>query len=424
MSRRTRTTARRGSTYLLVLGSTMLVTVIGLSAVFAVTLERRRAEAAGDAVKARLYAQSALEMAAYWMENDPEWRSNRPNGAWATDQPIGEGTYSVQVVDPADGSLSNSKTGSVYVTCTGRKGAARHMFRVTMEADVPESAPALEALATAIHCGQNIVVNLLVTLSAVGAPASTNATLVKHGTIVGDVEAASVSGLGLIVGSVTVPAPAKDLPAPDVFDAYVARATQLPYSPQMRGVVLTPTLNTYGGSLNADGVYYIDAGGGDLTIEGSRIQGTLVVNAPGRRVIIKDAALLERHRADYPVLIVKGWIELNFTASAIGLSETLWNVNFNPVGADRLGFSNTTKLDIFPSKISGLVHCMGSLNVFNQPAEVDGAILCEGAAAVESGLTINHDPTLVSDPPMGYTQDPADLATMKIARGSWRQIVQ
>jgi len=121
MKRPITSTARRGSTYLLVLGSTMLVTVIGLSALFAVTLERRRAEAAGDAVKARFYAQSALEMAAHWIDDDPDWRSNRPNGAWATDVPIGNGTFGVQVVDPGDGVLSNSQTGAIHITCTGVK---------------------------------------------------------------------------------------------------------------------------------------------------------------------------------------------------------------------------------------------------------------------------------------------------------------
>ena len=424
MKRPITSTARRGSTYLLVLGSTMLVTVIGLSALFAVTLERRRAEAAGDAVKARFYAQSALEMAAHWIDDDPDWRSNRPNGAWATDVPIGNGTFGVQVVDPGDGVLSNSQTGAIHITCTGVKGAARHVFRVTLDAEAPESTPALEALATAIHCGQDMTVDLLVTLTAVGAPASTNAALNLNGTIVGDVEAASMSGLGLVVGATTVPAPPKDLPSADVFDAYVARATQLPYTALMSGDVLTPGVNTYAGGLNADGVYYIDTGGGDLTIEGTRLQGTLVVNAPGRRVILKDAVLLERHRADYPVLIVRGTIEMRFTASAIGLSEVDWNVNFNPVGAERLTLANETKLDVFPSGIVGLVHAIGPLNVVSQPAQVDGAVICEGQASIQNALTINHDPALVSDPPMGYTQDPADLATMMIVRGSWRQIVQ
>ncbi|MCH7573309.1 MAG: hypothetical protein IH891_10375 [Planctomycetes bacterium] len=44
-------------------------------------------------------------------------------------------------------------------------------------------------------------------------------------------------------------------------------------------------------------------------------------------------------------------------------------------------------------------------------------------ARIRSDLTIVHDPSLLIDPPLGYTEAPVSV-DMKIVRGSWRQVVE
>ena len=234
-----------------------------------------------------------------------------------------------------------------------------------------------------------------------GAPASTNALMEIRGTLVGDVEAASSFITGTHIGIATVPSPAKALPSNTLFAQYVALATQIPYSGPISGKVLAPGYNNYGGSVDPNGVYYIDTGGSDLLIEGSRINGTLIVETRGWDVILKSELLLHKNVPTYPVLIVNGDITFDFTGSAAGLKESLWGVNFNPVGAPYLGFGDTDQIDDFPSGIEGLVHCTGRFLVKNTLATIRGAIICESDARILSDLTIIHDPSLLIYPPLG-----------------------
>jgi Tfp pilus assembly protein PilX len=72
---------RRGSVYLIVLATSMMVTVIGLSALFAVRVQRRNAEITQDRAEALLCAQSAVELGLLKIQN-PNWRDSEPNGIW------------------------------------------------------------------------------------------------------------------------------------------------------------------------------------------------------------------------------------------------------------------------------------------------------------------------------------------------------
>lgn len=413
---------RRGSVYVLVLGATMLVMTIGLTALYAARVENRSTTTSNDLVASRLYAQAAIEMGMFWIMDDPNWRITRTSGWWTVDTGIGDGTYSLQVIDPVDGILSNSSIDQIVMLGVGMKGDARHMLSVILNPSVPSTTPLLDALGTGIHSALDLRVDAGATLTVSGAPASTNAQMDIRGTLVGDFEAASSSITGTHIGIATVPAPAKALPSNTLFAQYVALATQIPYSGAISGKILAPGYNDYGGSVDPNGVYYLDTGGVNLVIEGSRINGTLIVETRGTGVTLSSELLLHKSVTNYPVLIVNGAITFDFTGSANGLKESLWGVNFNPVGARYLGFGDTDQLDDFPSGIEGLVHCTGIFEVKNTPATIRGAIICELDAKIISDLTIIHDPSLLTDPPEGYTEDPLSV-DMKIVRGSWRQVV-
>ncbi|UCC29162.1 MAG: hypothetical protein JSU86_13280 [Phycisphaerales bacterium] len=126
---------RRGSVYVVVLGVAMIVTVIGLSALAVVRIERRSLVGGTDFGQARLYAHSAIEMGFFWIRDDPTWRDNRPSGVWVEDQLIGDGTFTLEVKDPDDNNLKTEPNNFIVLTGTGVRGDARFKLQVTVVPD-------------------------------------------------------------------------------------------------------------------------------------------------------------------------------------------------------------------------------------------------------------------------------------------------
>lgn len=134
--RNQRTSRRRGSIYVVVLGVSMTVAVIGLAALLALRIEHRTVETGGDFAQTRLYAQSAIEMGFFWIADDPEWRNNRPTtGVWVVDLPIGNGTFTLEAYDPEDDNLQAEPNNSFVLIGTGMQGEARYKLQVTV---IPE----------------------------------------------------------------------------------------------------------------------------------------------------------------------------------------------------------------------------------------------------------------------------------------------
>ena len=276
--------------------------------------------------------------------------------------------------------------------------------------------PPLEALAACVHSSGELKITSGKVLTANGAPASTNGKLNVDGTVEGDVHAASRDSGGTVAGTETVPAPEKSLPDAGVFEMYKSMATAIPYSGDFNEHVLAPGANTYGGGLNADGLYYIDAGDKDLKIKGTRILGTLVVDA--KKVTLDDAALLENYRSDYPVLIVNGNLELMLKTDELGLDEFAWTTNFNPAGAPYGGATDSDQADTYPNEIRGLVHAIGETTV-KETTRVRGVVISENKVAFKGANEIVHNPDLYENPPLGY----AEQAGMRISPGTWCQVV-
>ena len=127
---------RRGSIYIMVLGTSTAIIVIGLSALLAVRIERRGAEGTADLSKARFHARSAIEMGLFQIGSDLDWRTNQTNGNWYVDEPIGTGAFTLEGVDPNDGDLGNNDTDPLVFTGIGTRGDARFKLEVTLTAEV------------------------------------------------------------------------------------------------------------------------------------------------------------------------------------------------------------------------------------------------------------------------------------------------
>lgn len=87
---------RRGSAYLLVIMTTLIVAVIGLSALSLSRIELRRVTGMTDAAAARNAARAGVEWAFMQIRNETTWSNlGSRSAAWATNVAINGGTYSV-----------------------------------------------------------------------------------------------------------------------------------------------------------------------------------------------------------------------------------------------------------------------------------------------------------------------------------------
>ena len=403
----------RGSVYLYVLASSLLVTILGLGSLAAVRIQMRSTRLVRDSAEARACAVSALELGLLQIKQNPNWRTAFPNGTWLDNKELGTGRFTLQGTDPEDGSLSDSAYEPVVLTGIGTKGIARHKVQVTL---VPLVKP-LAALSMCLHASGQIDIPASRKITVVGAPLSTNGDLKNDGTIDGNAEAQSVSATGTITGTLTVPGTVKPMPEASVFTDYISKATSVPYAAKIENVVLAPGCNPLGPT-DPNGLYVINTEGQDFTLKNSRVYGTLIIRAAGKKVTIDDAVFLQNYRSDFPVLLVEGDLVVKFDSVTQSLSESARDTNFNPIGAPYNGVTDSDKTDVYPNEVRGLIHVKGSVEFGSLPRIV-GGVICEGTFKIDSTNTIVYDASLYTNPPKGYTY--AD--GMKVSPGSWKQIV-
>lgn len=404
---------RGGSVYLHVLASSVLVTIIGLAALAAVRIQTRSELRARDYAEARNCAVSAVELGLLFVTRDPAWRDSWTSGAWLSDKPLGDATFTLEGIDPQDGDLTDSDYEPLILTGTGTKGIARHKSQVTLVAVIKP----LDALNTCLPAAGAITVLSGKSIAVSGAALSTNGTLDNAGTITGDAEADTVAQTGTITGTLTVPAEAKRMPEATVVSDYISKATVIPYTGTIDKQVLSPGSNPWG-TADPNGIYFLDTGGEALLIQNSRIHGTLIVDTGGNTLTLDSAVFLHACGSDYPVLIVNGNAELKFKSDTLSLSESAHSANFNPFGASYEDVWDDDTLDEYPNEIRGLVHIEGTLDL-QDTARVVGVIICEGTVTCGGFNAIIHDPGLYTSPPEGYTF----VERMTVSPGSWKQVV-
>ncbi len=409
----TRCHRRRATAYLVVLGTTVLVTIIGVSALLAVRIEGRGVRLTTDFAQARLLARSAISMGQFWIAQDDNWRSTYGTGIWADHVALAGGQFSLEVTDPYDGDVTDSETEPIVMTAAGYYNNTRYLLQVTLRAVIEP----LDCLNTCLHTSGNAEVKGGKYLLVSGAPLSVNGNLHNDGTIDGDVEAGSVSKYDVITGTVTVPATPRDDPDPALINDYIALATAMPFAGDIDKQVITAGLNQYAGVTNADGLYYLDTANNDITIKQSRIEATLIINVAAKKVTIQDEVFWRPDRQDYPALIVIGNALIKHKSGTDSLSEATRNTNFNPLGAPYQDVSDSDLLDVYSNEIQGLIHITGALTL-QETAVFRGTLLCPSATMDGSGNTIIHDADRYTDPPMGYTK----VTAMVPVPGSWKQV--
>ncbi|MGH7130742.1 MAG: hypothetical protein ACREJO_02210 [Phycisphaerales bacterium] len=418
-----RLAARRGSIYVVVLGVSLLVTMIGLGGVSANSAIARSINAGSDSSRARWTAQSALELARQLIDADPLWRTNRANGAWVTDSALGKATYSISVVNPS-GALNRTETDTVVVTAIGKFGTSVH----TMEAQLVADSSAPSCLSCAAAVGGSITFNSTDVTCTDSLIASNSAVTAVTASVNAKIEA-SLTALGLTFKqSAASLCPQRAMPGSGAFNYYLANGTSIPVTslPGTSGartisrVLISPAVNPFSGGTNSQGIYVIDAGGADLTILDCRIVGTLVIINPGTTCSIKSSVVWEPAVANYPCLMVRGNANIRTSASALSENSGGSNINVNPASTPypyNGGISNSSTSDTFPSSIEGLVYVSGNLTT---ATSVSCRMLLVGGNLTAGGvLVLNYDSTYNDTPPPGFA-----TVKMRPLLGGARQVTQ
>ena len=404
--------ARRGSAYLATLGLAMLLTLTGLVSLAVVRINVRAMTDGEDWAAAQCLARSGAEHALLQIENTPNWRS--AIGAATVTRSLGGGSFQWKLVDEGDGDLADDPADGAVLLATGAKGVARYTHRLQL---APTGEP-LEVLKSSLAANGSVEVERPAIAVFVGAGLFTNAVLTNNSIIFGNVTAKDIDRRGLIIGRTQTPGPTEAMPPPSVFDLYRNRATVLAGVSRIDSRVLSPAANPWG-TPDPDGLYYIDTGGQDLVIQGSRLCGTLVVKCKPGKCFLKHAVLMESYRADYPVLIVDGDMVMEHRLLELRLREGSWNTNFNPPGTPYRGCSDSDKWDSYPNAVRGLVHVTGDLNM-ERSAFIHGTAIVEGAVTIQGACGIIHRSSIVKTPPVGYTSATSD----KVRVEGWSRSVE
>jgi hypothetical protein len=432
--------SHRGTTYIMVLGASLIVSTIGLGALLAARSQARSTGGLDDAAQARLYSLSAIEIGRLQIAADSNWRKNNPNGAWLNRRPIGNGSltpngdglYTLEGQNP-NGAMDRADSDPVILVGTGMKGAAIQKTRVQLDA---VKTP-LGCLNAALTVGSTIKFNdasVMAVNQTLASNATGSAVSASGASVGGNVEAVgSITGGSYSFAKTSGVRP-RSMPDANVFQYYIANGTaisinSLPSSggTSVRNVVLSPTSNPFpqptGGPTDPQGIYVIDCQGQAITIRDCRIVGTLVLLNPGAGSTVQSSVNWNPAVSNYPCLLVQGNISLRFTTTNL-IEGT--GINFNPQGISPpatatpypWGSSNADNdiTDSYPSEINGLCYVSGDVSTSNSPTF--DLLVVGGTLTCSNQLSFNYDSIYLNSPPPGFY-----TVLMVPASGTWQQAV-
>lgn len=414
---------RSGSTYLLVLFTSLIVSVIGFAAFSTVRVQDQTAGMERDWNGAAVQAISATEFGLASLGDDYWWREvyrDNTEGNYTATRTLGRGDIAWQLEDPVDGDVGDQAADPVRIYGRGRVGSSQRIFSVLAW----PSGNTLDVLRTAVHASGDLTVDGA--LDVRKGPMSSNRNVwVSGAQVLGDVEAQQVDRPDNIIGSVQTSAPAKTMPSSMLFSVYKAFGTEIPFWSTASGgdgvlqnVLISPRHHpTMPEQTNASGLYWIQMPlFSTLTIRNCRIDGTLLVRLNAfTRLRIGPGVVWRSHRPDFPSLIVytsTDW-SANVDIECSGqLAEALAGTNFNPAQSPYYGRSDDDRTDVYNAAISGLVHIIrdtaspSSVTTIAAPRKISGCILADGVVRISGDSILAADPQLYAKPPLGYTTYP------------------
>lgn len=436
--------SRRGAAYVLVLGASLLVFVIGASALAAMTIVSEGTEQIEDAHDAELLAPSGIEWAMTTLASDANWRTDTSNNLWSSNIPYGRGVFKWKVRDVSDADLADDPADEAQIVAKATVGGADRTYAATY---IHPSAT-LELLKSNIHAGGDVHIhnNAVLQLFENDELISANGSWRNDGELDGSARATSVSGNGwngTATGTVDTSADPLEMPSSAFIDNLIARATTLTYSGDIDTMLIAPGLNEYDmDAPTGSNIWYLNTNGNNITITNSRIQGTLIIDTGANKSVkIIGRVLIEPDVPSMPSLVVKGAVVIDTDGPSLGvlallglvlsdlratlaatsnpLSEQTVSHNFNPPTAPYQGNSDTDTNDRYPCMIYGMVYATGNVE-FEGTNWIVGLVVSEGEVTVFSGTTtVFHDSIYFDYPPDGMVK--YDTSTFVMKNGSWER---
>ncbi len=383
---------RRGGVYVLVLGVSLVVTVMCVGSVLALQAQLRASESTVRDVKSRTAAQSALELALHNAANSQAWRTALPGSGRILSTTFAD----TQVVAAGEavggGAPTATQTDPLSFIAYGRSGGGMQALRVDADPAFTSMQVMLQPISVGIS-GAFVVtpntdyskgVRMEFTGNAVWPGFSTSAATKWYSNAALD-------------WTENVIAPEDRPDAATLFAYYQSIATAVPFASiggKLEHVIISPASNPWGAN-NAQGVYLIDCAGSTLDLSQMRLVGTLVVrNCPLLKVT--NSCVMEPN-ASWPTLLVEGDLEIANTNN--DLDESAAGVNFNFPGTPYLGTEDADKLDLLAAELGGVFYATRSVTV-SDDSTVRGVLIADADVNVNAVLTMRYAPP--ASPPPGF----------------------
>jgi len=131
------TRLRRGSVYIAVSGTAVLVSLVGFTAMHVSRLELDRATVQSERTYARQLAQSGVEFAMAAIDLDSNWRNNYSHNVMSSRNPMGvDENIRFRFLDRVDGNLGNNSDDPVEIQGIGQFRSSKFIYSVTYATSV------------------------------------------------------------------------------------------------------------------------------------------------------------------------------------------------------------------------------------------------------------------------------------------------
>lgn len=390
--RRTEGAASRvgAALFALVISVSLLVSVLSMSGLILMRIERQDVDQQHDVLLAKRHAHSAVELALSRISQHSDWRTRYSNGEWETVSLNETSQLTLEGIDPVDGQLDDSIADSVQIVGTAIVGTACQKEAVILDFTYKP----LDCLETAVATGDDVTCN--------GATIQADAVLASNADINAgssdlytDVEAVVQILGGTYHGEQNSGQMARQLPNPNsVLTSYWQDGTWVsiwafPYRSgafRIEDLTFTPTTNPVGLFGNSQGIYVVYCYGYSVVVEDSEFDGTLVLMNAGSATEVRGNSVFGPAVTGFPSLLVDGKLTIN------------------------LGDNGT---------LAGIVYSTDDVFVRRLPL-LNGSLVVADRLDVTGPMNIVHSSDPLTSPPPGF-RDPQGM--MVIRPGTWRRAV-
>ncbi len=376
--------------FALVISVTLLVSVLSMSGLVLMRIDRRDVDQQLDVILAKRHAHSAVELALSRISQHSDWRTRYPNGEWETASMSGASQMNLEGIDPLDSRLDDSITDSVQIIGTGIVGVARQKEAVTLDFTYKP----LDCLEAAVATGNDVTCNGA-TIQADALISSRDDIDAGFSNLYADVEAVDQIRGGTYHGQRNSGEQARQLPdSSSALTSYWQDGTWIsigmfPYRSgafRIENLTFNPTTNPAGLFGNSQGIYVIYCYGYNVVVDDSQFHGTLVLLSAGSSTEVRGESVFSPAVTGYPSLLVEGRLTINLDDDGT---------------------------------LGGIIYATDDVFVRRLP-QLNGTLVVGDRLEVTGPMNIVHSSDSLNSPPPGF-RDP--LGMMVIRPGSWKRMV-